>query len=148
MSSKGSIVGGLFEADTPRASLDQRQLWLIIAGALALLCLAWALTESAGLQWIIVIAALLFWNYLLVRAGAGEPSSETQSEMPKRNLVVPFVAAFALLGLATVLASAADEWSLYPGREAIRFALVGAPIMVWTNHYYESRRAEEQALDS
>ena len=138
----------MFQSDTPRGPLDWQQLWLLIAVTLTALCLAWALTGSRNLQWAIVIVALLFWNYLLVRAGGGEPSSQSHPEPSMRKLAVPFVAALALLGLATALTIAANEWSLYPGPSAIRFAFVGAPIMVWTNRYFERWRAEGQALDS
>lgn len=148
MSSKGSLIGGLFEADTPRAPLDQRQLWLIIVGPLTLLCLAWALTESEQLQWAIDIAALLFWNYLLVRAGAREPSSKQRPELSTKVLAALLLVGLALLGLVTALEIAASDWSLYPGPGTIRFALLGVPIIIWTNRNVWRGRVEEQALDS
>jgi hypothetical protein len=112
------------------------------------LCLAWAIAPSDDLQWAIVIVVLIAWNYLLVRSGERKSSIELRHAFSSRELYAALAVGIALLILATVVAVATEEFLLYPGREAIRFALVGIPTMVWANRSLARIEARQRTFES
>lgn len=139
---QGSSDGGVkrvFSSRTPRGSLSWPALGFTVLLTIVLLWLIWATTASELLQWLVLIASLLVWNYLLVRAGQQEVNRWHDEEQGTQGSVLLLACGGVLLLLAAGLMAISQDWSLYPGPETVYFAFVSVPIMIWTNVHYQDR---------
>lgn len=130
-------VRRLFSSKTPRGSLSWPALGVTVLLTLVVLWLVWVTTASELLQWLVLIASLLVWNYLLVRAGRQEVNRLHDEGQGTQGSVLLLACGGVLLLLAAGLTAISQDWSLYPGPETVYFAFVAVPIMIWTNVHYQ-----------
>jgi hypothetical protein len=128
-------VRRLLSFQTPRSPLRWSVLAALILFTLTVLRVMWAIAEARWIQWIVITASLLFWDFLVVRAGERQPNVRPSKQAFALTAITLFLSTVALLILATVLTAAYQDSALFPGRKAIHYMVISVPLMIWANLY-------------
>lgn len=131
-------AGRFFSLKTPRGPLPWSLLAAIGLLTLAALCLVWAIAESKWGQWVVIVAALLVWNVLVVLSGERLPHGQPDRDGSVAASVLLLLGLIALLAVAVILDAALRDSALYPGRETIGFVVISLPLMAWANMYFRN----------
>lgn len=104
-----------------------------VVGVFAALALCWALTHSAWIQWVVLLASVLAWR-LLMRFGRFQPfppwaNQSDSGPKPRRWLLVTGVLV-TMLALTIGLSFGLARLGMYPGPWAIWWLVLGAPFIV------------------
>jgi hypothetical protein len=135
----------LFSPKTSRGPLPWSVLATIILVTLVVLWSVWVITESEWLQWAGLIASLLVWDLLVIRAGDGQERLREDRDLSVPVAIAIFLYGVVSLGLKEILASLSEDWSLYPGQQTISFILISVPILIWVNVYLRSRQEKPES---
>ena len=135
-------VKRLLSPNAPRAPLPWSTLAAVVLVSFIALWLAWMIVESQGLQWAMVVATLFVWNFFLVRSGEQSAARQSEGESIQATTMLAIALLIGLIVLALLadtVISATEDWSLFPGREAIYFLVISLPLMVWVNVHLQER---------
>lgn len=127
-----------FGSSTPRGPLPWPLFLGLSAGELAMLCIVWAATGSALLQWLAGMASIfLVFRPLYVRAGRTRPfpTYEGQLERSVRGWILLTVAIVVMLAAVVGLSRGLIAGDLYPGPWAIFYLVFIVPLGALVNRY-------------
>lgn len=135
-------VKRLLSPNAPRAPLPWSTLAAVVLVSFIALWLAWMIVESQGLQWAMVVATLFVWNFFLIHSGEQSAARQSEGESIQATTMLAIALLIGLIVLALladIVISATEDWSLFPGREAIYFLVISLPFMVWVNVHLQER---------